>query len=195
MASHHPTQFKPRASLSHDRILLHFRMYFTNILILGLSATVSALPSTSRRACTSFRTVSDPGFYVSASLPSADFPNDPPYYENQILEFQPKISSKSQCTLFGNFERDFPVRVSGNSPTKLNIYQRRSSTDKKLIGSFAALPLEGGKTSDIVSSPIAVFKCSEGTVFEFQLALEGAGSWASIALTEDAESGFSVLAC
>jgi hypothetical protein len=171
-------------------------MYFNNLLIFGLSTTVFALPSTSRRACTSFRTVSDPGFYASASIPTADFPSDPSYFENQILEFQPTFSSpNSQCTLFGNFERDFPVQVSGNSPTKLNIYQRHSSTDKKLIGSFAALPLKNGKTSDIVSSPIASFKCSTGAVFEFQLALKGAGAWASIAFDEDAESGFSVLAC
>ncbi|KAL5378992.1 hypothetical protein DPSP01_008796 [Paraphaeosphaeria sporulosa] len=171
-------------------------MYLPTFLILGLSATVSALPPTSRRACTSYRTVSDPGFYASASLPSADFPDDPPYFENQILEFQPSFTSTSTCTLFGNFERGFPVRVDGNAAPKLNVYQRHSSTDKKLVGTFAALELdEQGETTDIVSSPIATFKCQEGTVFEFEVALSGAGSWASVAFEEDAESGFSVLAC
>ncbi|KAF2448788.1 hypothetical protein P171DRAFT_518248 [Karstenula rhodostoma CBS 690.94] len=169
---------------------------YLSTLLLSLSATTLALPSTPRRACTSYRTVSDPGFYASASIPTADFPDDPPYFENQILEFQPIFSSSSKCTLFGNFERGFPVRVSGNAATKLNVFQRRSSTDKKLVGTFAALALDKkGTTTDIVSSPIATFKCSEGTVFEFQVAVSGAGSWASIAFEEDAASGFSVLAC
>ncbi|KAL1593832.1 hypothetical protein SLS60_010565 [Paraconiothyrium brasiliense] len=172
-------------------------MYFNSLIVLGLSASTLALPSITRRACIPFRTVSDPGFYASASIPTTDFPDDPSYFENQILEFQPTVSSSSsQCTLFGNFERDFPVRVSGNAATKLHVYQRHSSTDKKLIGSFNALELDAnGKTTDITSSPIATFNCSEGTVFEFQLALSKAGDWASIAFEENADSGFSLLAC
>ncbi|KAF1967290.1 hypothetical protein BU23DRAFT_602977 [Bimuria novae-zelandiae CBS 107.79] len=170
-----------------------------SLVVLGLSASTSALPTPPRRQqCTSTRTVSDPGFYAAGFLPSADFSTDPPYYENQILEFQPSFSSPSAtCTLFGNFEAGLKIRVKGNAKPVLDVYQRHSSTEKKLIGTFANLPPldENGALTDIVSAPLGTVKCSAGMVFEFQVKLEEPGDWAGIAFEEDGMSGFDLLAC
>ena len=176
-------------------------MHYNSLALtfLGLVASTSVLASpTHRRQCQTFRTVSDPGFYVSGSIPTSDFPDDPPYFENQILEFQPALATASgQCTLFGNFERGFPVRVEGNTKPVLDVYQRHSSSNKVLIGTFSNLPEvdENGELSDIVSTPLGTVACSTDIVFEFQMKVEKAGSWANIAFEEDGLSGFDLLAC
>ena len=167
------------------------------LLSLAASSLVLASP-TQRRQCQTFRTVSDPGFYVSGSIPTSDFPDDPPYFENQILEFQPTLTGAGRkCTLFGNFERGFPVRVEGNTKPVLDVYQRRSSTNKVLIGTFSNLPEvdENGELPDIVSAPLGTVACTANIVFEFQMKVKKAGAWANIAFEEDALSGFDLLAC
>lgn len=171
------------------------------LTLLSLAASTAALPSTlPRQQCQSSRTISDPGFYAAGSIPTADFPDDPSSFENQILQFIPTFSSAaSKCTLLANFERGFPVRLQGNTKPVLDVYQRRSATDRTLVGTFSNLPaLEAdGTLSDIVSAPLGTVACSSGTIltFEFQLKLEEAGAWASIAFEEDVSSGFDLLAC
>ena len=167
---------------------------FKSTLVLALSVAALAFPSkpVSRKQCELYPTVSDPGFYAAASIPSSDFPDDEPYFENQILQWLPQ-NGGTTCTLYGNFERDFPVTAVGN--TTLNVYQRQSSTQKTKIGSVQAFPLVNGKFDDIQSWPIATFPCGSIVTLEFQLAISQPGTHASVTFFENAESGFFVLAC
>jgi hypothetical protein len=171
-------------------------MHLQSFLTIALGATALALPSNpdiSRRQCQLYETISDPGFYVAASIPSSDFPDDPPYFENQILQWQPSNGGDS-CTLMANFENGFPVTASGD--IGLNVYTRGSSTNRNLIGSLAPLPVaEDGTLDDIVSSPIATFPCSSTITLEFELSIDEAGSYASLAFMNNFESGFFILSC
>ncbi|KAI9172686.1 hypothetical protein HJFPF1_02197 [Paramyrothecium foliicola] len=167
---------------------------FKSTCILALCATALALPSkpVSRQQCEMYATVSDPGFYAAASIPSSDFPNDPPYYENQILQWLPTNGGKT-CTLYGNFERGFPVTATGN--TAMTVYQRKSATKKTKIGSVQNFPLVDGEFDDIQSWPIGTFPCGSSVTLEFQLALKTPGAHASVTFFENFESGFFVMAC
>lgn len=169
---------------------------FKSTILLALIATTVALP-TKREDCTQYATVSDAGFYAAASIPSLDFPNDEPYYENQILQWHlSEDSSAKICTLVGNFDANFPIKTTGD--TALDVYQRggdSSSQEKTKIGSVQELPVEDGKLDEIQSLPIATFPCSDGITLEFQLALSEPGTYASIAFLENADNGFFILSC
>jgi hypothetical protein len=163
-------------------------------LILSTFALSASTLAIAPRACAEYSTISDPGFYVAASTTSPDFPDDPNYYENQILQYQIP-SGATQCSLRGDFERDFLVRVSASGPWEIEAYVRKSSTEKTHLGTLSYFPIEDGKTNDIVSAPLGTFTCATDVTFEFQLKLEEAGTYANVAFDYNDESGFFVLAC
>ncbi|KAL0942367.1 uncharacterized protein CTRU02_200253 [Colletotrichum truncatum] len=169
-------------------------MQITNIFVAALAAGSATAASVSSRAARRSAPASCQRFGANEALFSASVSGD--YDQTQSLSFNVGPTSAGPCSLIGQFNQGFPIRVKNPEHSRLDV----RNADGALIGSFPPLKLE---TTDGVLYTVAEttvvtinsFACQPTFDFEFSLANDaGIDDYAFVFFERNTEGGFFIQA-